>query len=209
MGKSFKNAVLLRLVFLLQWIIFLTCSKQYRGEKLDNKPYVILFWHGRIALMPFAFKHYRMPQKKAYVIISRHRDGENIAKIISFYGLHSIRGSSSKGASQVLKAALKILDQKDDIIITPDGPRGPYHSISDGPILLAQKKNVTIRILNYEANHFWKFKSWDKMILPKPFSKLVYSLSEPFDISNLKKDEAKKFLLDQFENIAKTDSFKE
>lgn len=209
MGKSFKNALLLRLIFLLQWLIFLSCLKKYLGEKIDEKPYVILFWHGRLALMPFAFKHFKIPHKKAYVMISHHRDGEKIARLISFYGIDCIRGSTSRGAKAVLKAALEILDQKNDIVITPDGPRGPYHSISDGAILLAQKKNVKIRILNYEASRFWEFKSWDKMILPKPFSKIVYRLSEPLDISNFEKNEAKEFLLKHFENIAKTDSFKE
>ena len=97
----------------------------------------------------------------------------------------------------------------DDIIITPDGPRGPYHSISDGAILLAHKKNVKIRILNYEASRFWQFKSWDKMILPKPFSKIVYRLSEPLDVSQLSKDEAKEFLQREFEKIRQSDGFKE
>ncbi len=209
MAKSFKFICLTRAVFLLQWFIFLTCFKTYRGEKVDAKPCVVLFWHGRLALMPFAFRHFRLKEKRAFVMISHHKDGDYIAKIIEFYGLNSVRGSTSRGASGALKAAFKVLDENDDIIITPDGPRGPYRSISDGAILLAQKKNVKIRILNYEASRFWQFKSWDKMILPKPFSRVVYSLSEPLDIANLSKDEAKQFLQKEFEKISKSDGFKE
>lgn len=209
MGKSFKIAFLTRLVFILQWLIFLSCFKSYRGKKLDEKPYVILFWHGKLALMPFAFRYFKFKNKKAYVMISHHRDGEKIAKIIEFYGLKKVRGSTYKGATNALRAAFKVLDEKDDIVITPDGPRGPYHSISDGSVLLAKKKNVKIRLLNYEASRFWEFKSWDKMILPKPFSRIVYSLSEPLDISNLDKEEAKKLILNEFERIYKMDSFKE
>lgn len=209
MGKSFKIAFLTRLVFILQWLIFLSCFKSYRGKKLDEKPYVILFWHGKLALMPFAFRYFKFKNKKAYVMISHHRDGEKIAKIIEFYGLKKVRGSTYKGATNALRAAFKVLDEKDDIVITPDGPRGPYHSISDGSVLLAKKKNVKIRLLNYEASRFWEFKTWDKMILPKPFSRIVYSLSEPLDISNLDKEEAKKLILNEFERIYKIDSFKE
>lgn len=209
MGKSFKIAFLTRLVFILQWLIFLSCFKSYRGKKLDEKPYVILFWHGKLALMPFAFRYFKFKNKKAYVMISHHRDGEKIAKIIEFYGLKKVRGSTYKGATNALRAAFKVLDEKDDIVITPDGPRGPYHSISDGSVLLAKKKNVKIRLLNYEASRFWEFKTWDKMILPKPFSRIVYSLSEPLDISNLDKEEAKKLILNEFERIYKMDSFKE
>ncbi|TKX31625.1 lysophospholipid acyltransferase family protein [Campylobacter aviculae] len=209
MGNSFKITFIAYLVFILQWIIFLTCKKIYKGNKVDKKPCVILFWHGRLALMPFAFRYFRQKDKKAYVMISHHRDGEQIAKIIKLFGLDTVRGSTSKGASGALRSAFKVLDKNDDIVITPDGPRGPYHSISDGAVLLAQKKNVKIRLLNYEAKRFWKFKSWDKMILPKPFTSLVYSLSDPLDISNLNKEQAKQFLLNCFNNIEKMDNFKE
>lgn len=209
MGISFKKKIFLRLVFILQWLIFLSCSKKYLGNKVDEKPSVILFWHGRLALMPFAFRHFKMKNKKAYVMISHHKDGENIARLIKFYGLDTIRGSTFKGGSMVLKAAFKVLEENNDVIITPDGPRGPYHSISDGVVILAHKKNVKIRILNYEANRFWEFKSWDKMILPKPFSKIIYSLSEPLDIGHLNRNDAKDFLKQNFEKIYKRDSFKD
>ena len=135
-------------------------------------------------------------------MISHHNDGELIARLIHLYGLNVIRGSTFRGASTALRSAFKVLEQKDDIVITPDGPRGPRHSISDGAILIAQKKNVKIRIANYEASRFWEFKSWDKMILPKPFSRLIYSLSEPFDVSNLEKDEAKVLIKKEFEKFA-------
>lgn len=209
MGKSFKIYCITYIVFILQWLIFLSCKKKYKGGKIDHKPYVILFWHGKLALMPFAFKHYRQKDKKAYVIISYHKDGEQIAKIIKLFSLNAVRGSTSKGASTALRAAFKVLEQNDDIILTPDGPRGPYHSISDGSIILAQKKGLKIRILNYEASRFWEFKSWDKMILPKPFSKITYSLSEPLDILSLDKEKAKEFLMEQFDKISLADQFKE
>ncbi|EAI7165409.1 DUF374 domain-containing protein [Campylobacter jejuni] len=209
MGKSFKIHCLTYMIFILQWLIFLSCKKHYKGEKVDRKAGVILFWHGKLALMPFAFRHYRQKNKKAYVMISHHKDGEQIAKIIKLFGLDTVRGSTSRGASSALRAAFKVLEQNDDIVITPDGPRGPYHSISDGSIILAQKKELKIRILNYEANRFWKFKSWDKMILPKPFSKITYSLSEPLDILSLDKEKAKEFLIKQFDKISLADQFKE
>lgn len=209
MGKSFKRKLLLYSVFILQWLIFLSCFKKYLGEKIDEKPNVILFWHGRLALMPFAFRHFKIKNKKAYVMISHHKDGENIARLIKFYGIDSIRGSTFNGASAALKAAFKVLDANDDIVITPDGPRGPYHSIADGAIILSHKKKIKIRILNYEASRFWEFKSWDKMILPKPFSKIIYSLSEPLSIENLDREEARNFLQKEFEKVYKRDNFKD
>ena len=205
--KSFKIYILIRLIFLLQWFLFLSCKKEFLGEKLDDKSYVFLFWHGKLALMPFIFKKLALGSKKVFVMISEHKDGELIAKNIELFGINSIRGSTYKGASSVLRSSFKVLDEKNCIAITPDGPRGPYHSIADGCVNIAQKKDVDIVILNYEASRYWEFKSWDKMILPKPFSKIRYRILQPFSLKNLEKDEAKKIIKEKFDMISTKDSF--
>ncbi|KGI56229.1 lysophospholipid acyltransferase family protein [Campylobacter sp. MIT 97-5078] len=207
MGKRFKTAFLARMLFYLQWLLFFTCKKSYIGQRLEHKPFVILFWHGRLALMPFAFRHFEHKQKKAFVVISQHKDGELIAQNIELFGINTIRGSSSKGGVNVLRKAFKVLEQKDDVVITPDGPRGPFRSISDGSVLIAQKKNLPIVLLNYEASRYWEFKSWDKMILPKPFSRIRYRISDPIDIKNLELSEAKQIISEKFAIITKEDSF--
>ncbi|TEY02709.1 lysophospholipid acyltransferase family protein [Campylobacter sp. US33a] len=208
MGKSFKYSFLAFGIYILQWLIFLTCKKEYLGQKLDDTPFVILFWHGRLALMPFAFRYFEKKGKKAYVMISHHKDGDLIAKNIEFFKINTIRGSSSKGAISALREAFKVLDKKDDVVITPDGPRGPYHGIADGCIALAQKCKVKILLLNYEASAYWEFKSWDRMILPKPFSKIVYRISEPIEVENLDIDEAKKRIQINFDMMYQMDGFK-
>lgn len=205
--KSFKFAFIIRLIFLLQWFLFLSCKKEFIGDKLDNKNYIFLFWHGKLALMPFIFKKLGLKDKRVFVMISEHKDGELIAKNIELFGIDSVRGSTYKNATGVLRSSFKILDSGNCIAITPDGPRGPYHSISDGCINISQKKDVDIVILNYEANRYWQFKSWDKMILPKPFSRLRYRISQAFSIKNLSKDEAKKIIKEKFDIITKEDSF--
>ena len=113
----------------------------------------MLFWHGRLALMSFAYVHWwkngQNPQRRAKVIISDHKDGEIIARVISFFGIGAIRGSSSKGAVKALAQSFRELKSGTDVIITPDGPRGPYHSVADGAVVIAQKQNAPIQILNY------------------------------------------------------------
>ena len=68
------------------------------------------------------------------------------------------------------------------------GPRGPLHSVADGSVILAQRLNLDIYALNYEASSFWKFRSWDEMVLPKPFSRINYSLSTPLNLTGLDLD---------------------
>lgn len=163
----------------------------------------MLFWHGRLALMSFAYVYWwrngQNPQRRAKVIISDHKDGEIIARVISFFGIGAIRGSSSKGAVKALAQSFRELKSGTDVIITPDGPRGPYHSVADGAIVISQKQNAQIQILNYEASKFWQLKSWDKMIIPKPFSKISYTLSPPFSVTDMALEDARELIKKEME----------
>ena len=185
------------------WIIFLTCKKSFSKTNLTNEPCVVLFWHGRLALMSFAYVHRwkngQNPQRRAKVMISDHKDGEIIARVISFFGIGAIRGSSSKGAVKALAQSFRELKGGTDVIITPDGPRGPYHSVADGAVVIAQKQNAQIQILNYEASKFWQLKSWDKMIIPKPFSEISYTLSPPFSVTDMALEDARELIKKEME----------
>ena len=205
---KFKRSVFInlapRIIYFFIWIIFLTCKKSFSKTNLTNEPCVVLFWHGRLALMSFAYVHWwtngQNPQRRAKVIISDHKDGEIIARVISFFSIDAIRGSSSKGAVKALAQSFRELKSGIDVIITPDGPRGPYHSVADGAVVIAQKQNAQIQILNYEASKFWQLKSWDKMIIPKPFSKISYTLSPPFSVTDMALEAARGLIKKEMEN---------
>ena len=205
---KFKKAAFINFtayaIFFIIWLIFLTCKKKFSDTKLTQKPCVVLFWHGKIAMMSFAYRHWwskaHQGKRKGKVIISDHKDGEIITRVIKFFKIGTIRGSSSKGGAKALIQALKEIKNSTDVIITPDGPRGPLHSIADGAVVIAQKQNAQIQILNYKASKFWQFKSWDKMILPKPFSTINFTLSEPFSVDTLEIEEAKKIIKEKMKN---------
>ena len=138
-------------------------------------------------------------KRKGKVIISDHKDGEIIARVISFFGIGAIRGSSSKGAVKALAQSFRELKSGTDVIITPDGPRGPYHSVADGAVVISQKQNAPIQILNYEASKFWQLKSWDKMIIPKPFTEISYTLSPPFTVTDMALEDARELIKKEME----------
>jgi len=182
------------LIFILIWCIFLTCRVKFTPTKLPEKPCVVVFWHGRLAMMSFAYRRWWLRdfgKRRAKVIISDHKDGEIITRVISHFGIGAIRGSSFKGGARALMGAIKEIKNGTDVIITPDGPRGPLHSVADGAVILAQRLNLDIYALNYEASSFWKFRSWDEMVLPKPFSRINYSLSAPLSLTGLSLDAGK------------------
>lgn len=198
-GKLVNKIIENLLVFLIK-LIYLTCKKEFIGNQPKSKPVVALFWHEKLAFMPFIFSSC-WQGREANVMISDHKDGQMISDIIKHFGIGSIRGSSSKGALKVFLSAIKSINNGVDVVITPDGPRGPRHSISDGSVTIAQKTGVNVVVLSYKASKFWQFNSWDKMILPKPFSKLTYYISSEFSLEGLNIQEAKNLIVKKFDEV--------
>ncbi len=173
-------------------LIYYSCKKRYilPKEELEETPYIIAFWHGKLLMQPFIYNKLR-DRPKVATMISEHFDGEIISKIIRYFHFDSIRGSTKKGAIKVLKESFKKVDNGYDIGITPDGPRGPRYSIADGIISIAKKKKMPIVACNFKATSFWRLKSWDGFMIPKPFSTIYLYASDPFSVEELQKEDAR------------------
>lgn len=185
------------LPFILQLFvrfIYLTSKKVFHHPtKLEDEVYLVAFWHGELLMQPFNYQKLK-PRGKVSAMISDHRDGEAITKTVEYLGIHSVRGSSTRGGAKALIAAIKELKGGDDIAITPDGPKGPRHSVADGIVAISQKTNAKILVFNCKPSKYWQFKSWDKFIVPKPFGKLEFFIQEPLDVSGMEMDEAKELI---------------
>jgi len=178
----------------LMWVLYLTNRKVWRFEgKVPETPFVVLFWHGELLMAPFAFRKTK-PKTRINVMISDHFDGEIITRIIAPFGLKTIRGSSRKGAAKALIAALKKVKEGESVGITPDGPKGPRHTVSDGAVVIAQKAGIPVVILNCRPSRFLQAKSWDCFVVPKPFGTIEYYVSEPIDLSGMEKEAAKELI---------------
>jgi lysophospholipid acyltransferase (LPLAT)-like uncharacterized protein len=193
--KEFKKRVLLFLArkcgFILIKAIYLSCRKKFIFPSfIPKEPFIVAFWHRELLMQPFLYKRLRNNHKIA-VMISKHFDGEIIAKIIEGFSFETVRGSKKRGAIAALLQAIKKIKKGYDIAITPDGPRGPIYTVADGIVAIAQKCDAFIVPFSYEASSSWELKSWDKFIIPRPFSTITLKAKEPFKITNLSKDEAK------------------
>ena len=154
-----------------------------------GKGCILIFWHGEM-MIPMMYH----TDKGIYVLVSRHRDGEIIARILKGLGCNLIRGSSSKGGKKVFLEMVKLLKENKVVAITPDGPQGPYRKMKTGTVYLAQKSGCPIVPMFVYAKNKKVLKSWDKFIIVMPFSKCVISYGEPMYIGeNLNKDELEKF----------------
>jgi lysophospholipid acyltransferase (LPLAT)-like uncharacterized protein len=193
--KHYMMTVILPYILsLVVRFIFLTNKKNFhKPSHLPTDPFIVALWHGDLLMQPLSYKATK-PTGIVKTIISDHRDGETIAKVIKYLGIGNIKGSSSKGGVKALLNAIKEIKNGVDIAITPDGPRGPRYSVADGIVAIAQKSGAKIVIFNSKPSKYWQFNSWDKFVIPKPFGTIDLFISEPLDIGGLEMEEAKKLI---------------
>ena len=172
-------------------LLYLTNKKEFHApDTLGDDVFIMACWHGELLMIPYAYKRYRKnPHVK--LLISEHFDGNLIAKTLSFFGFESIRGSSTRGGAKALIQSIKELKNGYDLGITPDGPKGPRHEVSDGIVVMAQKVHVKIALVEIKPTSYWQFNSWDRFVVPKPFGTIRYFISELIDIDGMKPEDAK------------------
>lgn len=131
-------------------------------------PAVYCFWHR--CVFPAAWFYRR---RDIAVMTSQSLDGEYIARIIEHFGFRAVRGSSSRGAVRALLGMHTEIEQGRVAAFTIDGPRGPMYVAKPGPVLLARNTQVPLVVFHIALEKAWVFKSWDKFMVPKPFSRAV------------------------------------
>lgn len=123
--------------------------------------------------------------------MSPHGDGRILGKLIQFFGFDTINGSTNKEATSALRAIIADLKSGTNIVITPDGPRGPAKQINSSMAKLAYKYNYKLIATSCVPENCFRLNSWDKMMVPKPFSKVRVKFSTPITLSgNTEKDDA-------------------
>lgn len=140
-----------------------------KGERI-----IFAFWHGRLLMMPFAY-----PGIPLATLISQHRDGEYISRIAVVFGSRVIRGSATRGGVRAFKQMILALKEGCNLVITPDGPRGPRAKVKSGVVELARLTGAPIVPVTFSAARRRFLKSWDAFLLPLPFSRAVYIWGEP------------------------------
>jgi lysophospholipid acyltransferase (LPLAT)-like uncharacterized protein len=161
------------LIYLTMRFLWYSSRKTYHMlTPVGEEQHIIACWHSDLLMIPI-YRHIR-PHRSASAIISQHKDGEIVAKVLSYLSIKSLRGSTRKGARKVLLEAFRAIRTGDEIQISPDGPKGPRYHINDGAVALAQKGHLPIMIIGYRADRYWQLKSWDKFVIPKPFAKIDF-----------------------------------
>jgi len=160
-------------------------QERYKELRDKGKAVIFLVWHGRIFIVPYFFR-----KRGIMPLISPSKDGEFPAQIMSRWGYRNIRGSSSHAVIKVWNRMKNELKKGGEVIIVPDGPRGPDREMKLGGIKLAQETGAVLVPFTFSTSRKKFLKSWDKFLIFYPFTKVVAVYGPPMNVDPALKDDA-------------------
>lgn len=191
-GLRLKMTGALGRVLIALWVK--TCRMTVLGEdgyvqaKKGGKPIILILWHGRLLLIPYFFR-----RRGIAALVSPSRDGEIIVQIGLGWGFRVFRGSSSHSIIRVWVEMKKELQGGGELILIPDGPRGPARQLKPGALRLAQETGAILVPFSFSASKKRFLKSWDRFLFFYPFSKIFALFGKPISVSrSLEGDEFEK-----------------
>lgn len=135
---------------------------------------LLVVWHGR--LLPLVYVH---RNEGINVLVSTHQDGEYIARVIHGLGFSTSRGSSTRGGIRALRELMGAGNERRDLAITPDGPRGPGEKVQPGVIYLAKRLGLPVVPIGVSTRPSIRARSWDRFMIPMPFARCIVVYGEP------------------------------
>ncbi|HYG65787.1 MAG TPA: lysophospholipid acyltransferase family protein [Thermoanaerobaculia bacterium] len=154
--------------------------RRYHGDELvrqweqRGEHFILAFWHRHMLLMPYGYRGRRMT-----VLSSHSRDGEIMVRTLARLGIDTCRGSTTRGGAAGLRGLLRMAAEGSDLGFTPDGPRGPAGEVQQGVIIAAAMSGFPIQPAALAATRARRLGSWDRMVVPLPFSTVHYVYGEP------------------------------
>lgn len=167
------------LVYYIIMLIKLTLKIEIIGKEnmSEDKPYVLALWHNKVVATVLALGFI----KKRAGLASPSADGELISVPLEKLGYKMIRGSSGKDSVKGLVQLIKAVKEGYTIGTPLDGPKGPRFEAKQGMMYVAQKSGRPMVFMGAAYSKKWVLsKTWDKCQIPKPFSKVICVISEPF-----------------------------
>ena len=160
-----------------------------------DQRFILAFWHRRLVMMPLSYPFKRRnpegERRGVAILSSDSKDGEISSAVARHLGIHAVRGSASHGGgAQGLTKMIRAVRDGWDLGVTPDGPRGPCFEAKPGTIAVARITGAWVVPVSVAYSKVWKLKSWDRMLIPKPFSSVAVLYGEPFRVPERIEDDA-------------------
>ena len=173
-AAAFLGAALLR-VLGSTWRVTVADDPEYTAGLRRGERFIYAFWHS--TMLPLVVFH---RDEGAAVLVSRHRDGELIARVIERLGFVAARGSSTRGGEAGVRGMLAWAERDRHLGITPDGPKGPAEEVKDGAIYLAERAARRLVPTTAAAHPVRVLATWDGFLVPWPFARVLVVHGAPF-----------------------------
>jgi lysophospholipid acyltransferase (LPLAT)-like uncharacterized protein len=180
--SPFVHRFIVRIIYAYLKFVYITSKWEiiWTDALLEKKLHTIegaLFalWHNRMAFGMYIFKKY----DNVFALASTHTDGKIITDVIRAMNYGIIEGSTNRNPTKAVRSIIHSLESGNKIVITPDGPRGPVYKINSSITKIAYKYNKPLIPISCTASKYFTLNSWDKMMLPKPFGKVVVTIGTP------------------------------
>ena len=165
----------LKLVYLTSKWEFVLPQKWDRDYLNQTEGALFAIWHNRLA---FGIRIIQEIEN-IYALASPHTDGRLVTDIIKQMGIKVISGSTNRNSAIALREIINKINSGNNVIITPDGPRGPVYKINSNITRIAKRFNKPLIPIACMTNKYYELKTWDKMMIPKLFSKVTVYFGEP------------------------------
>jgi len=173
---SWLGALLLTLLG-LTWRVERVGTAEREARRQAGERWIFALWHARLLPLTFLHRHWGVG-----VLISQHRDGELIARIVERLGYATGRGSSTRGGEEGARDMLRLAEEGRILAITPDGPRGPAEKVKPGLVYLASRTGYVIVPVAASTRQAWRLRSWDGFRVPRPFARVLVGYGPPIAI---------------------------
>ncbi len=140
----------------------------------EHGSYILAFWHGRFVMMPYVYPGGRMS-----ILVSRHRDAQRLGRLLRHFGFEVVVGSSTRGGAAGLRAMLRAVREGSDLAVAIDGPKGPRRVAKPGTVAAAKLTGLPVVPVTFSTSAGRRLGSWDRTLLPRPFSRGLFLYGEP------------------------------
>ncbi|MDH3255187.1 MAG: lysophospholipid acyltransferase family protein [Acidobacteriota bacterium] len=165
-------------------------EEHLEGVIADGGPVILCMWHNRLFYLTY-YLWQRLLLKGVVVhpLISRSKDGELLNRLALRFGYSVVRGSTSRGGATGLRQLARVIRHGGSVATVGDGPRGPRYVLKPGPVSLAKLTGAPILPIAYASEKAWAVNSWDRLVLPKPFSNVAVVVGQPVAVARNASDE--------------------
>lgn len=159
----------------------------------DDRRFILSFYHRRLVMMPQAYPFRRATaegeRRGVAILSSDSKDGERSAATWRWFGIHAVRGTAGDRGAQALVKMIRVVKEGWDLGITVDGPRGPRQKVKGGVLAVARKTGAWVVPVCVAYQDAWKLRTWDEMLVPRPFSRVIVRYGTPFAVAPQEEEE--------------------